>query len=151
MSAAPTRERISALRQEIEALETGSMHGFSAARRHLQSQAGFAAADRFVLGHAQADGMLGGLAVAAIHDVVPTGAPDMAAATCALPISGWLDSTAILATRFRSSRTFPGHPCESSSLTASGAKKRSALFKRRKCSASATISSGRSRSGGTCS
>ncbi len=81
MSAAPTRERISALRQEIEALETGSVHGFSAARRHLQSQAGFVAADRFALGHAQADALLGGLAVAAIHDVVPADAPDMAAAT----------------------------------------------------------------------
>ncbi|RFB78671.1 ImuA family protein [Methylovirgula sp. 4M-Z18] len=81
MSATPTRERIFALRQEIEALETGSIHGFSAARRHLQGQVGFAAAERLTLGHAQADDLLGGLTVAAIHDVLPAGAPDMAAAS----------------------------------------------------------------------
>ena len=64
-------------------------------------------------------------------------------------ISELEDSIAILATRLRNSRMLPGQPCESKAEIACSEKFLLGAFRRRKCSASATISSGRSRSGGT--
>ena len=60
-----------------------------------------------------------------------------------------MDSIAILATRLRSSRILPGQGCESRAEIACVEKFLAGAFKRKKCSASATMSSGRSRSGGT--
>ena len=51
--------------------------------------------------------------------------------------------------RLRSSRTLPGQECESREEIASGVKELPGFLRLRKCSAKATISSGRSRSGGT--
>ena len=77
------------------------------------------------------------------------GSPVSAALSREKSMSGVKDSMATFATRLRNSLILPGQACESNAEMACGEKFLPGAFRRRKCSASATISSGRSRNGGT--